>query len=167
MHLAIQLKWPSTLNSNLILLIRSLQPRCCLYQRSLNSNLILLIRAGRFGQWRGCWPPLNSNLILLIHSLLFTLNSVPATLNSNLILLIPTVFPATVVLFTYFKFQSDSINTVDTTKHHRRIFCFKFQSDSINTKINRPWMVWLFALNSNLILLILYLLPTWRRVYSL
>ena len=31
---------------------------------------------------------------------------------------------------------------------------FKFQSDSINTKINRPWMVWLFALNSNLILLI-------------
>ena len=55
------------------------------------------------------------------------------TLNSNLILLIPTVFPATVVLFTYFKFQSDSINTRAVFRHDGIGIPFKFQSDSINT----------------------------------
>ena len=55
------------------------------------------------------------------------------TLNSNLILLIPTVFPATVVLFTYFKFQSDSINTLGYSQREAISVNFKFQSDSINT----------------------------------
>ena len=55
------------------------------------------------------------------------------TLNSNLILLIQLT-PCELFLFLkYFKFQSDSINTVLFDLSMLYVISFKFQSDSINT----------------------------------
>ena len=77
------------------------------------------------------------------------------TLNSNLILLILLFFSSHIAAISRFKFQSDSINT--WTEEEKPVYedIFKFQSDSINTDIQAIQLNAPFALNSNLILLIL------------
>ena len=100
---------------------------------ALNSNLILLIRAGRFGQWRGCWPPLNSNLILLIpvRQPQLSVRRFPFKFQSDSINTNTTITPSAVAVT--FKFQSDSINTECRNDCAWAVSIFKFQSDSINT----------------------------------
>ena len=164
-----------SLNSNLILLIQALDTTEQAVRDTLNSNLILLIRSfvwHRFSS--GC--PLNSNLILLILSLamyhvlsLLTLNSnlillirfcrlrpyqSQPTLNSNLILLIRGCESDSESERILFKFQSDSINTKVGFQRAIIAVSFKFQSDSINTTSSPRFHTSLYALNSNLILLI-------------
>ena len=56
------------------------------------------------------------------------------TLNSNLILLIPNDLALFQLIDTYFKFQSDSINTQTVIQTITSLWNFKFQSDSINTE---------------------------------
>ena len=119
------------LNSNLILLILPLAASGIINRYSLNSNLILLIR-----RWRD------------------EIERRSKALNSNLILLIPSFSSSFTINCLSFKFQSDSINTVE---HHREMFSheiFKFQSDSINTAFSFSSPGCLSSLNSNLILLI-------------
>ena len=131
----------STLNSNLILLILalatllilatyfkfqsdSINTQSCywfrsLQQCSLNSNLILLIQLWRWNL-NGLGYSLNSNLILLILIKILFRKDVQTTLNSNLILLIRRFSWLHCRFSSYFKFQSDSINTMVTP--HRRIW---------------------------------------------
>ena len=147
---------------------------------ALNSNLILLILFSG-SRLRRRKKTLNSNLILLIHDLLrsmlsptiffkFQSDSINTSTRDNLFLYI-----------LFFKFQSDSINTTDREASNNTASAFKFQSDSINTflyhsmpkcgtcfkfqsdSINTVSCVAFgktaeFTLNSNLILLIHFVL---------
>ena len=63
-----------------------------------------------------------------------------------------------------FKFQSDSINTVDGDDNTYIDSLFKFQSDSINTQTGRFECIDVMSLNSNLILLIRELFATQHAV---
>ena len=80
--------------------------------------------------------PLNSNLILLIPNYLHGKKMRIITLNSNLILLIQTTRELPPMPTSFFKFQSDSINTITDARRLCEVINFKFQSDSINTMIN-------------------------------
>ena len=100
---------------------------------------------------------LNSNLILLIPLALRHVYHSLKTLNSNLILLIPEKCKRRVMGdLSCFKFQSDSINTIQGLVKKRLARDFKFQSDSINTGNPRDCSERENTLNSNLILLIRY-----------
>ena len=76
---------------------------------TLNSNLILLIRYRMQAERKGSGS-LNSNLILLIRNKTCNIKAYMLALNSNLILLIRTQESCGPVSG-IFKFQSDSINT--------------------------------------------------------
>ena len=75
-------------------------------------------------------------------------------LNSNLILLIRKSFIEATLFLSNFKFQSDSINTVQLQAQLLLMVFFKFQSDSINTVMVSVSSTLVSPLNSNLILLI-------------
>ena len=76
------------------------------------------------------------------------------TLNSNLILLILMAGVVSVLTSVAFKFQSDSINTMEILQGLLFGILFKFQSDSINTLKTACREGVNQTLNSNLILLI-------------
>ena len=77
--------------------------------------------------------PLNSNLILLIPNYLHGKKMRIITLNSNLILLIQVIFPK--ISLTVFSLNSNLILLIQTTRELPPMptSFFKFQSDSINT----------------------------------
>ena len=120
------------LNSNLILLIPGILVCDECRHNTLNSNLILLIQDYETYS-AALLKSLNSNLILLILRTRLCGRCRISSLNSNLILLIQIVCVGCGRVSDPFKFQSDSINTVDGDDNTYVDSLFKFQSDSINT----------------------------------
>ena len=144
------------LNSNLILLI---PPSPAVYNTSystLNSNLILLIRCTA-----GCLSVLRIHPFKFQSDSINTMSDKVSMPNSMTSFKFQSDSINTcndfcsVHVTDCFKFQSDSINTSQWSFRLCNLFTFKFQSDSINTGQSLLPPVCETTLNSNLILLIL------------